>query len=94
MIKSLDADFVKVDGSIVRNILKSQHALTRLSAALRAGDVIGVGVIAERVEDRDVLVRRKVLGAGSAGLRHMHCWCRRRFPHRQRSDIPAASRRD
>jgi EAL domain-containing protein (putative c-di-GMP-specific phosphodiesterase class I) len=65
-LKALHVDFVKVDGSIVRNILKSPHALAKLGAVVRVGEVIGVGVIAECVEAQDILSRLKALGAGYA----------------------------
>lgn len=65
-LKTLQLDFVKVDGSIVRNLLKSPVALTKLKAVLRVGEVIGVAVIAECVEDQDILLRLKALGAGYA----------------------------
>ena len=65
-LKALHVDFVKVDGSIVRNILKSPLALAKLSAVVRVGEVIGVGVIAECVEEQDILLRLKALGVGYA----------------------------
>lgn len=65
-LRNLTVDFVKVDGSIVRNILKSPDALSKMNAVLRVGEVIGVGVIAECVEEPEILVRVKQLGAGYA----------------------------
>lgn len=65
-LKALHVDFVKVDGSIVRNVLKTPVALTKLNAVLRVGEVIGVEVIAECVEEEDILMRLKALGVGYA----------------------------
>jgi EAL domain-containing protein (putative c-di-GMP-specific phosphodiesterase class I) len=65
-LKSLRADFVKVDGSIVRNILRSPVAEQKLKAVVRVGETIGVGVIAECVEDGDILARLRVLRVGYA----------------------------
>ncbi len=65
-LKTLQTDYVKVDGSIVRNILKTKVALTKLNAVLRVGEVIGVQVIAECVEEQDILLRLKALGVGYA----------------------------
>lgn len=65
-LKTLRVDFIKVDGSIVRNILKSAGALAKLNAVVRVGEVIGVGVIAECVEEQDILLRLKALGVGYA----------------------------
>ncbi len=65
-LKSLHADFVKVDGSIVRNVLKSPVALAKLKAVLRVGEVIGIEVIAECVEEQDILSHLKALDVGYA----------------------------
>lgn len=65
-LKSVKADFVKVDGSTVRNVLKSADALARLNAVLRVGEVTGIGVIAECIEDQQVLDRVTSLGTGWA----------------------------
>jgi EAL domain-containing protein (putative c-di-GMP-specific phosphodiesterase class I) len=65
-LKDLHADYVKVDGSIVRNLRASEVARTKLSAVVRVGGVIGVEVIAECVEEREILELVKTAGAGYA----------------------------
>jgi EAL domain-containing protein (putative c-di-GMP-specific phosphodiesterase class I) len=65
-LKALQLDFVKVDGSIVRKLLTSEVARTKMNAMLRVGQAIGFGLIAECVEDQDVLTRLKALGVGYA----------------------------
>jgi EAL domain-containing protein (putative c-di-GMP-specific phosphodiesterase class I) len=65
-LKTLRVDFVKVDGSIVRNLLRSSVAEQKLKAVVRVGEAIGVGVIAECVEETDILARLKVLNVGYA----------------------------
>jgi EAL domain-containing protein (putative c-di-GMP-specific phosphodiesterase class I) len=65
-LKTLRIDFFKVDGSITRRILSSEAARNKLNAIIRVGDAIGVGVIAECVEEQDVLVGLKSLGVGYA----------------------------
>lgn len=65
-IKTLRPDFVKVDGSIVRKILSNPSAETKLRAVLRVGEVIRMGVIAECVEEQDILARLVALGVGYA----------------------------
>ncbi|MEO8145494.1 MAG: EAL domain-containing protein [Betaproteobacteria bacterium] len=62
-LKALLVDYVKVDGSIIRNILRSGSAVAKLKAILRVGQVTGVKVIAECVEDADVLAHLKLLKA-------------------------------
>jgi EAL domain-containing protein (putative c-di-GMP-specific phosphodiesterase class I) len=65
-LKTLRVDFVKVDGSIIRNILRSEVARQKLTAMVRVGETIGVGVIAECVEDADVLAQLRVMHVGFA----------------------------
>jgi EAL domain-containing protein (putative c-di-GMP-specific phosphodiesterase class I) len=65
-LKTLRVDFVKVDGSIVRNLLRSSVAEHKLKAVVRVGETIGVGVIAECVEETDILARLKALNVGYA----------------------------
>ena len=57
---------VRVDGTIVRKILRSASAATKLKAIVRAGEVTGVGVIAECVEDAAILAHLKLLKVGYA----------------------------
>jgi EAL domain-containing protein (putative c-di-GMP-specific phosphodiesterase class I) len=66
MLKSLQADYIKVDGVIVRKLPTSEIARNKLNAVVRVGDVIGVGVIGECVEDPEVLERLRAAGAGYA----------------------------
>jgi len=63
-LKTLGAHYVKVDGSIVRKVLTSEVARTKLNAIIRVGQVIGLKVIAECVEEPDVLARLRQIGVG------------------------------
>src|SRR6266850_7103304 len=65
-LKTVGARFVKVDGSIIRKILGSEVARTKLNAILRVGQAIDLKVIAECVEEQDVLARLKALGVDYA----------------------------
>ena len=65
-LKTVRADFIKVDGCIVRNLLRSRVAEQKLKAMVRVGEAIGVGVIAECVEAGEILARLKALGVGYA----------------------------
>jgi len=65
-LKALGVDFVKVDGSIVRNLLTSAKAEAKLRAIQTVGDAIGFTLIAEMVEDQDILARLKALGVAYA----------------------------
>ena len=59
-------DYVKVDGSIVRKIVGEGTALAKLKAIVRVGQVTGVGVIAECVEEAEVLARLAEIGVAYA----------------------------
>jgi EAL domain-containing protein (putative c-di-GMP-specific phosphodiesterase class I) len=65
-LKALRADFVKVDGTLVRNIRRSAAAAGKLKAILRAGAGAGVEVIAECVEDDKILSALQLLKVGYA----------------------------
>lgn len=58
--------FMKVDGAITRRLLASSAAQTKMKAIVRVGAALGFGVIAECVEEPDVLERLRALGAGYA----------------------------
>jgi len=61
-LASLKVDFIKVDGSITRRLLSSDSAVNKMQTIVRVGQSIKVGVIAEFVEDADVLARLVSLG--------------------------------
>jgi EAL domain-containing protein (putative c-di-GMP-specific phosphodiesterase class I) len=65
-LKVLRVDFVKVDGSIVRKLAASDVARTKLNAILRVAEAIRIGVVAECVEDQNILARLKSLNVSHA----------------------------
>ena len=65
-LKTLRPDYVKVDGVIVRKLLTAPAAEVKLKAILRVGEVMGFQIIAEMVEDQDILMRLKALGVAYA----------------------------
>ena len=65
-VRELGVRFVKADGSVCRKILASDTARHKLNAMLRAGQALGYEVVAECVEDQDVLTRLKAMGVGYA----------------------------
>jgi EAL domain-containing protein (putative c-di-GMP-specific phosphodiesterase class I) len=60
-LKVLRVDYVKVDGSIVRKLIASEVARTKMNAILRFAEALGIGVVAECVEDHTILARLKAL---------------------------------
>ena len=65
-VKELGVKFVKVDGSICRKLLSSDTARNKLNAILRVGQTLGYAIVAECVEDQDVLLRLKAMGVAYA----------------------------
>ena len=65
-LKALRADFVKIDGRIVRKLATSEMARTKMNAILRVAEALGIGVVAEDVEEQDILVRLKGLNVSHA----------------------------
>lgn len=71
-LKGLRADFVKVDGSIVRKLLASEVARTKMGAIVRFAATLGIGVVAECVEEQEIvacLKRMNVSHAQGFGIR-------------------------
>jgi EAL domain-containing protein (putative c-di-GMP-specific phosphodiesterase class I) len=65
-LKSMRVDFLKVDGSITRQVLSSGAADTKMRAVVRVGEALGIGIVAECVENLDVLGHLKTIGTGYA----------------------------
>ena len=65
-LKTLRVDYVKVDGVIIRKLASSDVARSKLNAISRVGEVIGVGVIGECVEDENVISLLMTAGVGYA----------------------------
>jgi len=59
-------DFVKVDGCVTRKLLVSEAADTKLKAVLSVAEMLGVDVVAECVEQPEVLARLRELKVGFA----------------------------
>lgn len=57
---------MKIDGAITRKLLSSQIARRKVDALLTISRALDFGLIAEFVEDQDVLIRLKALGVGYA----------------------------
>jgi len=74
-IKELGVQFVKVDGSITRKLLTSDVARTKMNAVLRVSEALKFSIVAECVEEQEVLAHLKRLGCGYAqgfGIQQPH----------------------
>lgn len=65
-VKALPLDFLKIDGSIILQILRVPEALSKLRAIQRVSKVIGVLTIAEMVESDDIMRRLQLVGVDYA----------------------------
>jgi EAL domain-containing protein (putative c-di-GMP-specific phosphodiesterase class I) len=63
---ALRPEFVKVDGGVTRKLVASEAAQTKVKAVVRVAHTLGIGVVAECVEDQQVLAQLKSLGVGLA----------------------------
>ena len=63
---ALRPEYVKVDGSVIRKLLSSESAQTKLRAVVRVAHTLGMGVVAECVESEDVRARLKDFEVGFA----------------------------
>jgi len=61
-IKDLEVDYLKVDGSFVRNIVESEVDRILVKSINRLGQDLGIKVIAEFVENREILAVLTDLG--------------------------------
>ena len=61
-VKQLPLDFLKIDGSIILQILRVPEALAKVRAIQRVSKVIGLRTIAEMVESDDSLARLRTVG--------------------------------
>src|SRR5688572_18168037 len=64
--KALRPAFVKVDGSVIRKLGASEAAQTKLKAVVRVAEALGMGVVAECVEQQELLERLRALDVGYA----------------------------
>jgi len=65
-LKTLRPAFVKIDGSITRKLISSEVARTKLGAVQRVAAAVGFAIIAECVEEPEVIERLRALGVGYA----------------------------
>ena len=65
-LQALQPNFVKVDGTITRRVLSNPACARKLDATLKFCGPLRIEVIAECVEEPEVLARLKLLGVGYA----------------------------
>jgi EAL domain-containing protein (putative c-di-GMP-specific phosphodiesterase class I) len=75
MLTKLRTDYLKVDGVIVRSLASKQFARHKLNAIVQAGEILGIGVIGECVENDQTLAHLRAAGAGYAQGFGIHDAC-------------------
>ncbi|MDH3690951.1 MAG: EAL domain-containing protein [Gammaproteobacteria bacterium] len=70
-LKNLPVDYLKIDGSFVKNIVKDPVARTIVRSIHEIGKVMGKQTIAEHVEDEEVLGQLKNIGVDYAQGYHL-----------------------
>jgi EAL domain-containing protein (putative c-di-GMP-specific phosphodiesterase class I) len=61
-LKNLPVDYLKIDGSFIRNVTRDSADHTLVEAIARMASALGVKTIAERVESEEVMKRLGQLG--------------------------------
>lgn len=72
-IKSLDVDYIKIDGSFVKNMLEQEMDCAIVESINKIGHIVGMKTIAEFVENEQILKHVKDLGIDFAqgwGIAH------------------------
>ena len=65
-LQAIGAKFVKVDGVITRKLLTNPIAQRKMNALIHVSRALGFALVAEFVEEQDVLLRLKALGVDYA----------------------------
>jgi diguanylate cyclase (GGDEF)-like protein/PAS domain S-box-containing protein len=65
-LKTLPVDFLKIDGSFVKDMVKDPIDHAMVEAIHRIGHVMGIETIAESVEDQQILAQLKEIGVNYA----------------------------
>lgn len=76
-LKEISPDFLKIDGSFVREITRSRTDFSMVEAINRVGKIIGISTVAEFVEDQDTLDALRRIGVDLAqgyGLHRPEPW--------------------
>jgi EAL domain-containing protein (putative c-di-GMP-specific phosphodiesterase class I) len=65
-LANLPIDFLKVDGSLIRKLISSEQAQRKLRAIIEVARRVGYGVVAECVEEPEIIERLKFFGVDYA----------------------------
>lgn len=65
-LKTLSVDYLKIDGSFVRDLLESQNDKAMVAALHQVGHIMGIATIAEHVEQQEVIESLREMGVDYA----------------------------
>jgi len=71
-LKNLDIDYLKIDGSFVKEIVKERTSLIMVKSIHEVGQAMGLKTIAEFVENEEILNKLKAIGVDYAQGYHIH----------------------
>jgi Amt family ammonium transporter len=71
-LKNLPVDYLKIDGSFVRDIDNDKVSYAMVKSINEIGHAMGLKTIAERVENKAILTRLKKIGVDFAQGYHIH----------------------
>lgn len=66
LLRTLGADFLKIDGSVILNLLRNPVDLAKVTAINKVAHAIGVSTVAEYVENDETVAKLRVLGVDFA----------------------------
>ena len=61
ILKEMQFDFLKIDGSLVYNLLRSEASVTKIRGIVRMAHAVGINTIAELVENWETVVKLRHL---------------------------------
>lgn len=65
-LKTLSVDFLKIDGSFVKDMLESQNDKAMVAAIHQVGHILGLFTITEHVEYEEIIGQLKEMGVDYA----------------------------
>ncbi len=66
IIKEMHFDFLRIEGSLVYNLLRSEASVSKMRGIVRMAHAIGINTIAELVESRETIDKLRELGVDYA----------------------------
>jgi EAL domain-containing protein (putative c-di-GMP-specific phosphodiesterase class I) len=71
-LKMLPVDYLKIDGSFVRNMLRDNHDRSIVIAITQIAKTLGIRCVAEFIEDRDTMIALQEIGVDYGQGHYLH----------------------